>query len=121
MQFESRLLKLIAAIGCVLLGPILVLAGLAGYFDLACSGDDQGLSWAVLLVILIPLMFPVQVAVLWTAVALALIFAVRPTANRHRLTISTIVSLASVPITFAAGLLWAWTTHASVSCVLGAF
>ena len=63
MQFASRLLKLIAAIGCVLLGPILVLAGLAGYFDLACSGDDQGLSWAVLLVILIPLMFPVQVAV----------------------------------------------------------
>jgi hypothetical protein len=117
----SRLLKFAAVIGCILLGPSLVLAGLTGFYHMACSGEDNGFGWALVTMLVISMGLPAEVVVGWAVAAFALIFLGRLAASIGRPKTFALVSLAAIPACLVIGWISARGTHASMNCALGGF
>ena len=97
---------------------VAVLAAATGHYTAACPQSGDGAVWAIISVVLLPVMYPVTI-LLWPATSLGLALAARPASSSRRFARFCMASLAAIPAFALCGWLLARLTNASARCSFG--
>ena len=97
---------------------VAVLAAATGYYSSACPQSGDGLVWAIISVVLFPVMYPVTI-LLWPAMSLGLALAARPASSSRRFTRFCTVSVVAMPSLALSGWGLARLADASARCSFG--